>query len=291
MTDVGDVADRWLKWRQGRVAETTAVRDAQIVRNLPGWFVSKSPGGVTADDVFQVAAQWSGSRGTRERVLITLKAMFRDLVTNGTIDTNPAAGVKPPKTGTPARIGCPIPWAGVPVLAGRIAADRPDLAEVFVFMCHSGLRWGELAALQVGDVREGRSLMVSRSRPSGFGEKSTKSGRARAVPLDKVARSIAASRTTGRAPGDLLFTTPSGLPLTRRNFHRDTRWVRVLPGHHIHCTRHTAAVHWLGVPGVTVADIQRWLGHGSLETTSAYLRGLSASTRDAALLDALDAEA
>ncbi|MDR2564447.1 MAG: tyrosine-type recombinase/integrase [Bifidobacteriaceae bacterium] len=284
----------WLPRRAaGHAAQSTVARDGQVLNSLPAWFASLPVDRVTGDDVFRVAEEWGAGRGaaqaTKARVVISLRALFRDLAEAGLVADNPASNVKRPKSGRPGRAGRPFAWSEVDRLVAAVGAFRADLGRVVFTLAHTGLRWGELVALQAGDLRDGgQALSVERSQSAGFAVKAPKSGRSRMVPLDRRVREVLAGLASGKGHDERLFSTPRGLALSRRNFIRDARWAELAPGHRIHDLRATWAVHLLDVEGVTSTDIQRWLGHGSLATTERYVNGLTASRRDAELRAALD---
>jgi integrase len=290
---VAEAAAWWLGWRVGRVAESTAERDAQVVRNLPAWFASTPVREVTGGDVFAVALGWPGASNTKNRALITLKALFRDLAGRGLAPASPAAGVSRPRAGAPPRPGCAIAWADVAGVAALVGARGQVYSDLVTLGAHTGLRWGELAELRFSDARAGGAMLsVSRSADARGRVKEPKSGRARVVPLDRAAREVVERRRLA-APGPdaLVLPSPRGYRLARRNVVARSGWALAAPGHRLHCLRHTFAVHLVDVPGVATSDIQRWLGHSSLATTERYLASLAASGRDAALLAALDAAA
>ncbi|MDR2567087.1 MAG: site-specific integrase, partial [Bifidobacteriaceae bacterium] len=269
---VGEAAAWWLGSRVGRVQASTLERDGQVMRCLPAWFLGMDVAGVTGEDVFAVALGWPGASNTKNRALVSVKALFRDLAGAGWVESNPAAGVPRPKAGAPPRAGCAVEWEAVPAVAAAVGARHPAYGDLVMFAAHTGLRWGELAELRFSDLRAGGAqVAVSRAVTVGGLVKEPKSGRARVVPLDGAARAAVAYRAAGRGPGDLVFTSPMGERVARRNFTARSGWLEAAPGHHPHCLRHCYAVHLLDVPGVATSDIQRWLGHGSLATTERYL--------------------
>ncbi len=291
---VADSVPVFLDARRGLVRETTRARDGQILRNLPADVLAMDLADVTPDRLTRVVMGWDGARGTRERVRISLMAWGKWLAGEGFVEVSPAAGLPHPVTGAPARSPYPWEWADVPVLVARVRQAAPVYAPLVSVAAHTGLRWGELVALRVESVRlddRAPHLIVSASQSQGFQESGTKSGGARLVPCDSVARRELRPLIDERPPSARVFTTPRGMKLDRPGFTRAVHWDTVAPGHHFHDLRHTCAVHWAGIPGVTTSDVRRWLGHASLSTTERYLSGLAPSARDAVLLQALDSAA
>ena len=106
-------------------------------------------------------------------------------------------------------------------------ACRGPYAELVYVLAMQGLRWGELAGLQVGDrvMVPGPGLRLSRAvlASNGGGElyvDTLKNKRARTVPLVPVVVPIVDRWSAGKSPGEWLFAAPAGGPL------RETNWQR-----------------------------------------------------------------
>jgi len=152
-------------------------------------------------------------------------------------------------------------------LAAMLAAQRelhPPYALLTEFAALSGLRWGEIAALRVGDVKLDHPirLLVHRSRSALYAEKGTKSGLARRVPLVPRAVDVISELIAGKQPADHVFTTVRGLPVEAANYKRAVRWAQTSGGHRFHDLRHTAATQWLHA-GIDVTTVSKWLGHAN----------------------------
>lgn len=145
----------------------------------------------------------------------------------------------------------------------------------------TGLRWGELAALTVGDVdvETGRLRITKAEKqdpdnPSKtiIGPPKTKKGR-RSVTLPTDVLEALAPLMEGRKRTDRLFLPPNGGPLRHRTFYRDI-WLRKSvsragirePFPRLHDIRHSH-VAWLIAQGVPLPVIQRRLGHEKITTT------------------------
>jgi integrase len=153
-------------------------------------------------------------------------------------------------------------------------------------MLGTGLRYGEVGALQWNDVRledAPAAIHVTRAWETPAGE-----GRGRILGTPKTKRSrrvvtldsaglvdvLRAHRdTTKGGPGDWVFAGPKGGPVGN-NF-RERTWRRAveaaLPDLHPrptpHDCRHTHA-SWLIAAGVPLVVVQRRLGHESIQTTA-----------------------
>lgn len=184
----------------------------------------------------------------------------------------------------------------------------PHYQPLFLCALRTGLRLGELIALEWADVDlDGRSLRVRRNRTRGE-TSSPKSRQARSVDLSaetvtalttlKVQQKAAALKKQQKAePKDdkklpaLVFTTPDGAPidadnLRRRVFRRIAERAK-LPNLTIHGLRHTYATLLLSA-GVPLIYVSRQLGHSSPHVTATvYAHWLPVGDRSA--VDALDA--
>ncbi len=188
-------------------------------------------------------------------------------------------------------------WA---LFRGHLKEDVHILADV---MLATGLRWGEVSALRVGDVTFSNSgasaaIHVVRAwskrapddgtpiRQAEFENRSwalgpPKNKRDRFVGLDgSVARALGGA-IAAKSKKAYVFTTRSGAPWRYPDFHYD-RWMpaskkaeaagltkHVTP----HMLRHTAVV-WAIAEGVRLEEISARLGHGSIQITYDVYGGL-----------------
>lgn len=165
------------------------------------------------------------------------------------------------------------------------AADRQvedeQLGELLRIACYTGLRRGELVSLRWGDVRwQERVLVVERSL-SGSVETTTKSRRARYVPLAD--QPLAALERLSRRPNftsetDYVFAGAAGDrldPSALRRRYIGARDAAGLPPLRFHDLRHTAGS--LLVRVIDPASVKDILGHSDLKTTERYLHAQRAS--------------
>ncbi len=170
--------------------------------------------------------------------------------------------------------------------ADQLATDQQD-AELVRVAAYTGLRLGELLALQWKDVDfDGSVLTVSRAMSAGV-QTTTKSGRVRRVPLPEQA-SAALERLQQRpdftGPNEFVFADPSlGRALhpvtVRKRFKegRDAAGARPLRFHDL---RHTYG-SLLAAAGVDLVTIKDMMGHSALSTTGRYLHARPASEQAA----------
>jgi integrase len=157
------------------------------------------------------------------------------------------------------------------------ARTSPEaLAAMVRLLAYAGLRYGECAALRVGDVdTEKRRIVVGKSvtgvRGQGRLEGGTKTHQRRSVPLlttrlaDELERLIA-----GRGPSEYLFPGPDGGPMAvgwfRVRFDRAVEKVGVA-GVTPHTLRHTAGSLAISETG-NVLMASKLLGHRNVTTTA-----------------------
>ncbi|MDT8435457.1 MAG: tyrosine-type recombinase/integrase [Gemmatimonadota bacterium] len=249
---------------------------------------------------------WLGSLDARglagttiARRLSAARALFRFLQRTGRQETNPAAGIRAPRTGrdlpgclTRAEVerlfaaleeGLPeaeevaaapdaLRVAGAPDAArspgapGRSASAerarrRRDRAILELFYS-SGLRLAELQGLDLADL----DLAARRVRVRGKGRKE------RIVPVgERAARAIAAG--IGDRREGPLFLSARGRRLSRRQIQRIVRrWLETASrgaGLSVHSLRHSFATHLLDA-GADLMAVKELLGHASLSTTRVY---------------------
>lgn len=145
----------------------------------------------------------------------------------------------------------------------------------------TGMRWGELAALTVGDVDTENALVrITKAekqdpdKPSGtiIGPPKSKKAR-RTITLPAEVLDVIEPLMGGRKRIDRLFLPPNGGPLRHRTFYRDI-WLRKSVGNsgirepypRLHDLRHSH-VAWLIAAGASLPVIQARLGHEKITTT------------------------
>lgn len=150
------------------------------------------------------------------------------------------------------------------------ATDFPEWHSAVIVALHTGLRLGELIALQWDDVDlvAGR-LTVRRSDWHGH-LGSPKSGKERTIKLN--ARAAAALKRHRHLRGLWIWSQPNGERLNKDDFRDALKRVRKHAGLRNfgwHTLRHTFASH-LVMRGVALKAVQELLGHASITTTMRY---------------------
>lgn len=215
------------------------------------------------------------STATASRYLTTLRSILAFAVADRRITVNVAASVKAPKSGRERREGQYLTLEEVDALATACTGRYAELVRVLA-MC--GLRWGEIAGLQVGDrirvpgdgLRVQRAVLASSSKGELYVD-TLKGRRARTVALPPAVVPIIDRWADGKSTDAWLFAAPGGGPLSESNWKRSVGWRAACvaigrPTLRAHDLRHTAASVWLGA-GADPKVVQRILGHASAAMT------------------------
>ncbi len=226
---------------------------------------------VSADHVQRfVAAERRRGLGGRSlaRSLAAIRALFGWLLRENRVRFDPAADIRPPRSGRPLPHALEVEeverLVNVPGTGPRECRDRA-LLELFY---SAGLRLAELAGLDVTgvDLGEGTARVLGKGR------------RERIVPLGGAARKALGDWLRARAewadPDEpALFVSARGRRLSRRAIQdRVAHWARRLglPRNvHPHMLRHSFATHLLESSG-DLRAVQELLGHADISTTQIY---------------------
>jgi integrase len=143
-------------------------------------------------------------------------------------------------------------------------ACDPDFRRLARAALSTGMRFGELAALEVGDLDlDAGTIHVRRS----------KSGRARYVPLNAEALAFFTGLCAGRGGGELMLTRADGTPWRHSNRARAmaaaVARARIEPRASFHVLRHTFASHAV-MRGAALPVVAAALGHTTARMTERY---------------------
>ncbi|PJJ55389.1 tyrosine-type recombinase/integrase [Compostimonas suwonensis] len=294
----------WLEQREGRVSETTLNTDRYLLPTeaqlagtskrepvLPTWFRKLHVVKVNASAI----QKWQDDLGKRDIVATTvgryrtsLSSFFSWCVAEGYIAHNPVISVPPPKDRRAREDMRPLPAPEFDEVVRQVTSLSHVYGDLVLVLGRTGLRWGELRALQVRDFTDVPMPMlhVIRNQPEGSSVKAPKSGKSRNVPIPDYLVPVIGRFAVDKRPSDLLFTSARGAQLHRTQFVRAASWEATGRGRTLHDLRHTAACEWL-IKGVPLTTVQAWLGHGSIQITARYLHHLG-DFADRAALDVLN---
>lgn len=199
-----------------------------------------------------------------------LSLILDQAVAERRLAVNPAHGVRLPAL--PAQLGDHV--LTVEQVEALAAAVRHQATLVRV-AAYCGLRWGEVAALEVGDVDlVSRRIRVQRAQIELSGRIEIKAPKSRhgrrRVPIPERLVEDLRQQIQGRPASALVFTSPEGERLRNSNWRRWVGWsqaVDTLGGRiRFHDLRHTCA-SMLIQAGATPVEVQRILGHSTPATT------------------------
>jgi len=218
------------------------------------------------------------SISTRNRDVATLSSVFKRAIALGYAQENPCAGIQRPREDTR-----PIPYIDLAAQRKLIEKCHASIRDLVLVALDTGMRRGELLALEWRDVDlERRSVLVRRS----------KNHEPRTVPLTTRATAALTERrqsvtlTLGK-PNRVFgnhHITFSGLGTKH---YKDALAAAELADMRFHDLRHLFAVNCVRA-GVPLPDLQRLLGHKTMEMTLRYSSHspVDAGARARDLLDA-----
>ncbi|KPK60870.1 MAG: recombinase XerC [Gammaproteobacteria bacterium SG8_31] len=217
-------------------------------------------------------ASWCHRRGLAprsiQRRMSALRGLFRFLLREGLVDSNPAADVPSPKM--PKRLPKTLDVDQIARLLeingnGPLALRDRAIMELFY---SSGLRLAELVGLKVTDL----DLVDGTVTVVGKGNKT------RILPVGGKAREAITAWLRARAEMaghdlEALFLSRRGRPLSPRAVQTRLReWSRrigMATGVNPHLLRHSFATHLLESSG-DLRSVQELLGHADISTTQIY---------------------
>ncbi|CRI64992.1 putative XerD or XerC integrase [Thiocapsa sp. KS1] len=277
MSTSGDLIESFLGHlaHERRLSEQTLIAYRRDLERLHAWLSeTESPAIETLDEqaVRQYLA-WRHRRGasgkTLQRELSSLRSLYRWLLREGLAVSNPAVGVRAPKS--PRRLPATLDADQLCSLLDHPADDDlltiRDQAMVELFYS-SGLRLAELVSVNVGDIdmAEGELGVLG------------KGAKTRRVPVGLKAREAVQRwmrvRANLAAAGEpALFVSSRGTRINPRTVEvRIARWARLQGATrdlHPHLLRHSFATHLLESSG-DLRAVQELLGHSDIGTTQIY---------------------
>jgi site-specific recombinase XerD len=233
-------------------------------------------------DLLDAGAQAATAR-TRHMALRRFAAWLAE---EGELDTNPLLGVKPPKLDQKVVDALTDEQLRLLIKAcsGRELIDRRDEAIVRL-MAETGLRAGEVIAMQVADVELQQGRAIVRRGKGGKG-RAVPFGAQTAAAVDRYMRARRAHRLGGTGAlwlggnGQTFSYHGLNLALKRR------ATAAGIAGFHLHLMRHTAATRWLRAGGSegglmavagwsTRSMVDRYTGASASERAATEARGLN----------------
>ncbi len=205
---------------------------------------------------------------TVNRELACLSRLFTMAIEGGYTDANPCSQVKPlPEQNQRTRY---LLAEEQERLLAACIGERAHLRPIIIIAVNSGMRRGEILSLRWQQIDLQRGLIHLSI---------TKSGKSRAVPINKAVREELLK--LDRKQECLFLNSQTGKPLreVKRSFREACREARI-DGLHFHDLRHTAATRLMegGADPFTIASI---LGHADLRMTARYTHAAESRKREA----------
>lgn len=288
-----EFARTWLSQRADLRPRTLELYDGLLTRHLLPQLGDRPVTAITTAVVREWYAERLGSglgRSTVAKSYRLLKSILNTALVDELIVRNPCVIRGAGAEKTPERVP--------PTLEQALAlsdAIAPRWRMLVLLAAWSGLRWGELVALQRRsiDVATGRITVTQQLTESGegfrIGPPKTEAGR-RTVHLPPHLLPDLEDhldRWVGPGPDDWVFCGPFGAPLSRRNF--PTHWAKArtaagCPQVRFHDLRHLSAT-LAATTGATTRELMARMGHSSPRAALIYQH--ATQDRDQVVAEAL----
>lgn len=287
-----ELAAQFFAWKEAR-KEVTPRTLNDYRRDYRNWIQpalgSRRANSVDEGDVQKLVDSMAGQldpKSVADRHMI-LHSIYKwaSAKTRRLVDHNPCLETempkrrrKPPKGATPAE------WLMIYSAAQRV---NPDAADLLLFIVCTGWRWSEAAALTPASVEEwvnedGREVMYvsvgrvfrrdEHSRQVLEEDEAKSEAAMRRIKLSGLAASLVRRRMVGLGMDDLIFTNAAGRKWYQTNFLNRT-WPKILEAAGTdrpitpHWLRHTHVMLLDRTKKVSLAEMQRRLGHEDIQTT------------------------
>ena len=204
------------------------------------------------------------------RYLSSIKAVYKYLLIENILDTDPSDNIHMPKKWE--RLPKALSISEVMELLQASFSEKTILRDsaMLELLYSSGLRVSELVKIKLGDIHF----------DAGFVRIMGKGAKERVVPvntraLEKVKRYMEKERpeTLKKRQSPYLFVTRMGKPMSRQRFWQTLKAIGKQSGLEIspHTIRHCFATHLLE-GGADLRSVQKMLGHSDISTTQIYTK-------------------
>ncbi len=262
-----DFAAEYLEYSRANKAKRSHERDLLTLQGhaLPLWgdmLISHFTPKVIED--YKVRRLEHVSASTVNRELDTIKNMFRKALEWGYLKTNPALHVKKLKSAKPSFRFLSAEEIGKLLNACR-NSDNPQLYSFVVVALNTGMRLGELTALEWKDVDFGRGTLKVDNKK----DHHTKNYQNRAIPMNAFLVQVL-RKVPRRLDSSLVFARKDGSKFHKMRSGFENAVKRAgIPHVRFHDLRHTFASH-LVMGGVDIRTVQELLGHKDIRMTMRY---------------------
>jgi site-specific recombinase XerD len=208
---------------------------------------------------------------TRERKTYAIKSFFRFLHHHGTIATNVASKLIPPRPKKPEpRFLSEDEYQRLL----RVCSHNPRDAAVIEVLLQTGMRLSELAQLTIYDVEVPKRINREPDN-TGTVRVRRKGGKVDTIPLNYKACQALVAWLKARPEVDYptLFVTKFNTPMSKRAVQYTVgKYLQAaeIKNASVHTLRHTFGTHH-AIRGTDLKTIQETLGHADLSTTAIYV--------------------
>ncbi|MCK7662001.1 site-specific integrase [Corynebacterium antarcticum] len=269
---IGEIGDQLLEHRTHLKPSSLAKQQAVWKSIRPKWG-DRQVGTIRPSEIREWIAGLELSASQIQQYHALLAQILDAAVADHMIPANPARGVKLPRRPAPKKVYLTIPQL-------RMLADEcPRHAPIVWVLGTVGLRWGELAGLQVGDIDFLRGRIHIRRNAVQVGREvivgTPKTHLCRTVAVTPFVLDMLEPLTRGKTQTDWIWTAKDGGPMKNTG---STSWLsravkRIqetkdpnFPHVTAHSLRHVAAGIMVS-SGANVKVVQRQLGHASAAMT------------------------
>lgn len=215
------------------------------------------------------------SRKTMQNYHGFLSGVMKHALREGAIDRNPCVGTRIPETARHEMV-----FLSRQEFLDLLALVPEHGRDLVACMPTTGMRWGEITALQVkhvnfedSTVRIAQAWKWSGTNQPYLGVPKTKKS-VRTIGVPHMVLTIMARLAGGKKANDFLFTNPNTQDVWSKSSFQTRVWQPAVKRFQdatgkrprVHDMRHTCA-SWMIAEGVPLPVIQRHLGHESIQTT------------------------
>lgn len=262
-----DFADEYLEYSRANKAKRSYERDVLTLEGhvLDVWG-DQHLTGITPKMIEDYKAQRLQHvvAGTVNRELDTIKNMLRKAVEWGYLSSSPGTSVKKLRTGTP-HFRYLSGAETKKLLDACKRSDNPQLYPFVVVALNTGMRLGEITALEWKDIDFRRGIL----RVDNKKDHHTKNYQVRTIPMNEFLIEVL-RKTPRRLDSPYVFTRKDGEKFQKmRTGYRNAVKRSGIPHVRFHDLRHTFASH-LVMGGVDIRTVQELLGHKDIRMTMRY---------------------
>lgn len=295
---VGQLAAKFLAYKARDVTERTMVDYRRDVANwIDPWFGHRAAESIDEADIQKwvdhMATKLAPKSVADRHMLMHSIFKFGRAKSRRLVDHNPCE-----ETELPKRTKKPPKGATVPEFRAILEAAyrrSPDAADLILFLGETGWRWSEAAALSLRTVEDddtdvwvtvGQVYRLDGAYRQVIAEDEAKSYAAfRRIRMFPDTAAMLRRRVVGKGGSDLVFLNSRGRPWNQNTFLRET-WPRILADAGLgdrnitpHYLRHMH-VAVIAAGGAPLQEIQRRIGHESIQTTINVYGGLVGDVSD-----------